>query len=76
MKIAGIILIVFQLLAYLSRNFDMSSSNTGHAIGYFLGYNAFGIIGIILLLKAGNNKAKKKEAENGKVNQVSKIEGE
>ena len=66
MKITGIILIGIQLLAYMSGNFEMSYSTAGNAIGYFLGYNVFGIIGIILLIRVSNQEAKKKDAENEK----------
>lgn len=55
MKVLGFILLGIQLLAYASCN-----SNTGGEQGfaYMLGYNAWGIVGIILLLRAYNKENK------------------
>jgi hypothetical protein len=60
MKGLGFILIGCQVLAYMSGN----SKNMGNeSIAYLLGYNAMGIIGVILLLIAITKKTQIRKNE-------------
>lgn len=62
MKIAGIILIVLQVLTLLG-GFPTAPGGSGYALGFYLGYFAPGIIGVILLMKGIKKANAKKEAE-------------
>jgi hypothetical protein len=57
MKVLGFILLGIQLLAYASGNSNMGEQG----FGYMLGYNAWGIVGIILLIRAYNKESKTPE---------------
>lgn len=59
MKSFGIVLIVFQILAYASGN----SNFENESFPYILGYNLFGIGGVILL-NAGSNNIKDVSNQN------------
>ena len=61
MKITGIILILCQVLAYMSGNFKIPDGPLSATLGSLLGYNLFGIIGIILLVKADKKKDENKD---------------
>lgn len=52
MKIFGIALILFQVLAYASGN----SNFENESFAFILGYNLIGIAGVILLIAGSNNK--------------------
>lgn len=56
MKIIGIILIVLQVMSLAGGGFPSAPGGSGYALGYYLGFFAPGIIGVILLLKAGKKK--------------------
>ncbi len=55
MKIAGIVLIVLQVLALIGGGIPAVGGVYG--LGYLLGFFLPGIIGVILLVKAGKKKA-------------------
>ena len=50
MKIAGIVLIVLQLVSLISGG-GLPSANSAYDAGYILGFFLPGIIGVVLLLK-------------------------
>jgi hypothetical protein len=54
MKILGLILIALQVLAYASGKFKPDYDS----IGYLLGFNIVGIIGLVLFIIAINKKRK------------------
>lgn len=60
MKVIGIILIVLQVLSLIGGGFPIAPGGIGYALGYYLGFFAPGIIGVILLIKG----SKKKDDEN------------
>ena len=61
-KIAGIILIVLQVLALLGGS--PTPPNPNFALSYYLGYCSPGIIGVILLLIGIKRAKAKKDADN------------
>lgn len=64
MKIAGIILIVLQVLSIAGGGFP-----TGGSLAFYLGFFAPGIIGVILLIKGIQKAEAKKNAEQNNENQ-------
>lgn len=62
MKTTGIILIILQIMSYISSIAQERFTWT-NSIASFLGYNILGIIGIILLIR--HHIKKSKSIENG-----------
>ena len=53
MKIVGIVLIIFQIISYISAILSGTLAEIfQYGLAYSIGYNLFGIIGIIFLVKS------------------------
>ena len=53
MKSVGIVLIIFQILAYISAILSGTFADIfQYGLSYSIGFNLFGIIGIIFLVKS------------------------
>ena len=85
MKITGLILIilgsvmiVFQILGYFGNRGSSPNVKGINSIAYYIGYNAFFIVGIILLIvgiqlrRKGKNRTTKKELLDNLLNDNSK----
>jgi hypothetical protein len=70
MKTLAIVLIIFQILAYISGQFDLHShrGSTAQTVAYLLGYNFLGILGIVLLIRS-NKKTKKRTQDSVSIDQ-------
>lgn len=56
MKVIGIILIVLQVMGLLGGGFPTTSGGVLYQLFFYVGYFLPGIIGVILLNKAGKKK--------------------
>lgn len=66
MKNIGIVLILIQVLSYASNTFKIPEGPISSQIGYLLGSNIFGIIGVIFLVKGMNQDTKTEKNEKDK----------
>lgn len=64
MKTLGFVLIILQILAYVSGNIHIPDSNSlSSTLGYLIGSNIFGIAGIVFLVRADKAKQIKDKAQ-------------